>query len=117
MSEEKFSQYVEISERFHRLLASACGSSVVEKQLARAMALPFASPSGFVKVQAAASDAYNVLIVAQAQYRAVIEAIERRERARVEALMREHARIAHRNLQNPLKSKQALSQLSGGYLI
>ena len=46
LSEQKFSQYVELNERFHRLLASACGSGVVEKQLAKAVALPFASPSG-----------------------------------------------------------------------
>ncbi|WP_031363000.1 GntR family transcriptional regulator [Caballeronia sordidicola] len=117
LSEQKFSQYVELNERFHRLLASACGSSVVEKQLSKAMALPFASPSGFVKVQAVAPDAHNVLIVAQAQHRAVLEAIECREGARAEALMREHARIAHRNLQNALKNQQALSHLFGGNLI
>jgi GntR family transcriptional regulator, vanillate catabolism transcriptional regulator len=117
LSEQKFSQYIELNERFHRLLASACGSSVVEKQLSKAMALPFASPSGFVKVQAVAPDAHNVLIVAQAQHRAVLEAIERREGARAEALMREHARIAHRNLQNALKNQQALTQLFGGNLI
>lgn len=117
LSEPQFSQYIELNERFHRLLASACGSSVVEKQLSKAMALPFASPSGFVKVQAVAPDAHNVLIVAQAQHRAVLEAIERREGARAEALMREHARIAHRNLQNALKNQQVLSQLFGGNLI
>ncbi|QCP54090.1 GntR family transcriptional regulator [Trinickia violacea] len=117
MTEAKFSQYVELNERFHRLLASACNSSVVERQLAKAMALPFASPSGFVKVQAVAPDAYQVLVVAQAQHRAVLDAIERREGARAEALMREHARIAHRNLENALKNQTALTQLFGASLI
>ena len=115
--EAKFSRYVELNERFHRLLASACHSSVVERQLAKAMALPFASPSGFVKVQAAAPDAYQVLLVAQSQHRAVIDAIERREGARAEALMREHARIAHRNLENALHNQSTLSRLFGGNLI
>ncbi|WP_206951544.1 GntR family transcriptional regulator [Trinickia acidisoli] len=117
MGEAKFSRYVELNERFHRLLASACNSRVVESQLARVMALPFASPSGFVKVQAAAPDAYQVLVVAQAQHRAVLDAIARREGARAEALMREHARIAHRNLENALKSQTALSRLFGAKLI
>lgn len=115
--EAKFSRYVELNERFHRLLASACNSSVIERQLAKALALPFASPSGFVKVQAAAPDAYQVLVVAQAQHRAVVDAIERREGARAEALMREHARIAHRNLENALRNQSALSRLFGGNLI
>ncbi len=117
VSEQQFSQFVEVNERFHRMLASACGSSIVEKQLARAMALPFASPSGFVKVQAVSPQARDVLIVAQDQHRAVLEAIERREGARAEALMREHARIAHRNMQYALKNQHAMLQLSGGNLI
>lgn len=117
MGEGKFARYVEINERFHRLLASACNSRVVERQLAKAMALPFASPSGFVEVQSVAHDAYQVLVVAQAQHRAVLDAIERREGARAEALMREHSRIAQRNLENALKSQAARSRLFGAKLI
>lgn len=117
MSEAKFSRYVELNERFHRLLASACNSSVVERQLAKAVALPFASPSGFVEVQSVARDAYQVLVVAQAQHRAVLDAIERREGGRAEALMREHARIAHRNLENALENQAARARLSGAKLI
>lgn len=117
MDEARFSRYVEFNERFHRLLASACNSSVVERQLAKVVALPFASPSGFVKVQAAAPDAYQVLVVAQAQHRAVVDAIEHREGARAEALMREHARIAHRNLENALDNQAALAHLFGAKLI
>jgi GntR family transcriptional regulator of vanillate catabolism len=117
MGEAKFSRYVELNERFHRLLASACNSRVVERQLAKAMALPFASPSGFVEVQSIARDAYQVLVVAQAQHRAVLDAIERREGARAEALMREHARIAHRNLENALNNQAARSRLFGAKLI
>ena len=117
MSEAKFSGYVELNERFHRLLASACNSSVVERQLAKAMALPFASPSGFVEVQSVARDAYQVLVVAQAQHRAVLDAIERHEGARAEALMREHARIAHRNLENALNNEALRSRVFGANLI
>jgi GntR family transcriptional regulator of vanillate catabolism len=117
MGEAKFSRYVELNERFHRLLASACHSRVVERQLAKAMALPFASPSGFVEVQSVARDAYQVLVVAQAQHRAVLDAIERREGARAEALMREHARIARRNLETALKNQAARSRLFGAKLI
>lgn len=117
MSEAKFSGYVELNERFHRLLVLACNSSVVERQLAKAMALPFASPSGFVEVQSVARDAYQVLVVAQAQHRAVLDAIERREGARAEALMREHARIAHRNLENALNDGAMRSRLFGANLI
>ncbi|MBU4612629.1 GntR family transcriptional regulator [Achromobacter sp. GG226] len=117
MTADKFTQYIEVNERFHRLLAKACGSAVLERQLEKATSSPFASPSGFVMVQSMAADAHEVLVLAQAQHRGVIEAIEHREGARAEALMREHARIAHRNLKSAFDSQKAMTQLQGGNLI
>jgi GntR family transcriptional regulator of vanillate catabolism len=57
------------------------------------------------------------LVVAQQQHRAVLEAIERREGARAEALMREHARIAQQNLSEALASRQALARVPGAGLL
>jgi len=117
MTEEKFSHYIEVNEQFHRILAAASGSQVVERQIEKAMNSPFASPSGFVMVQSVAPDARDTLVLAQAQHRAVIEAIEQREGARAEALMREHARIAHRNLKSAVDNQKAMTKLLGGSLI
>ncbi|GAA5235584.1 GntR family transcriptional regulator [Verticiella sediminum] len=117
LSEAGFARYVALNERFHRLLAGACGSAVVERQIDKAVRLPFASPSGFVMVQSAGSDAREVLVLAQAQHRAVLDAIVHREGARAEALMREHARIALRNLERAFDSHAAMGRLQGGALI
>src|SRR5690606_25245214 len=117
MDDDKFSAYVEANERFHRLLARSCNSDVVERQLQKAINLPFASPSGFVMVQSVIPHARETLILAQSQHRAVVEAIELREGARAEALMREHARIAQRNLRSACESQKAMRQLQGGSLI
>jgi GntR family transcriptional regulator of vanillate catabolism len=45
-----------------------------------------------------------MLIVAQDQHRQVLDAIERREGSRAEAIMREHSRIAQRNLRDAVMS-------------
>lgn len=95
---ETFSAYVELNEQFHQMLIGLSGSRVVARQIERAAALPFASPSAFVGVQAVLPESRAILLVAQEQHRSVVEAIERREGARAEALMREHSRVAHRNL-------------------
>ena len=47
--------------------------------------------------------ARDMLIVAQDQHRQVLDAIERREGARAEAIMREHSRIAQRNLREAVR--------------
>jgi GntR family transcriptional regulator of vanillate catabolism len=64
--------------------------------------LPFASASAFVVEQANSPQARDMLIVAQDQHWQVLDAIERKEGARAEAIMREHSRLAQRNLRQAL---------------
>lgn len=106
LSEEMFSEYVRLNAQFHRLLAALPGSNVLAREIERVASLPFASPSGFVGVQvsnAHSAPARDMLVVAQHQHRQVLEAIERREGARAQALMCEHAHIARRNMQLALR--------------
>jgi GntR family transcriptional regulator of vanillate catabolism len=112
-----FARYVELNAAFHAGLVELADSPPVAHQLARAMALPFASPSGFVMAQALRPEARTLLIVAQDQHREVLAAIERREGARAEAIMREHARLARRNLDLALKDNAALAKVPGAALI
>jgi GntR family transcriptional regulator of vanillate catabolism len=115
--ERAFEGYVAGNERFHELLAEMAGSAVVARQLERVVSLPFASPNAFMSVQAATPDARETLLVAQDQHYQVLDAIERREGARAEAIMREHARIARRNLQRALAHQPSLKLVPGGALI
>jgi GntR family transcriptional regulator, vanillate catabolism transcriptional regulator len=112
-----FSGYVEHNALFHALLARMADSVAVQRQTERAAAQPFASPSAFVLVSTAGRQARDRLVIAHEQHHAVLEAIDRREGARAEALMREHARNAHHNLSTALLSRQGLQRLPGAGLI
>ncbi len=98
LDDEAFSSYVALNEKFHALLGEMAGSDVIAKELERVSSLPFASPSGFVVAQANSPRARDMLMVAQDQHWQVLDAIANREGTRAEALMREHSRIARRNL-------------------
>lgn len=116
LDDESFTRYVRLNQRFHTLLSEMAGSTVLARELERVVNLPFASPSGFVVVQANAPRARDMLIVAQDQHRQVIDAIGRREGARAEAIMREHSRIAQRNLREAMQG-QHLDRMPGVRLI
>jgi GntR family transcriptional regulator, vanillate catabolism transcriptional regulator len=116
LDDEAFANYVKLNEQFHALLSELSGSSVIAKELERVCGLPFASPSGFVIVQANTPKARDMLVVAQDQHWQVLDAIDRREGSRAESLMREHSRIAQRNLREVVLS-QTLNQLPGVSLI
>jgi GntR family transcriptional regulator of vanillate catabolism len=117
IGEAGFTDYMALNAHFHELLVEAAGSAVLARQIGRVVALPFASPSGFVLAQATRPEAPRILAIAQEQHRAVLEAIERREGARAEALMREHARLARRNLELVLRDQDSLRLVPGGALI
>ncbi|WP_315837992.1 GntR family transcriptional regulator [Bradyrhizobium prioriisuperbiae] len=114
---ETFSSYVTLNARFHALLAELSGSAPVIRQIDRASALPFASPSGFVMAQSALTEARQHLIIGQDHHHIVVDAIENREGARAEAVMREHARLAVRNLQLALRNRTSLDMLPALALI
>jgi GntR family transcriptional regulator of vanillate catabolism len=116
LNEEAFGSYVSHNEKFHALLEEMAGSEVLRREWERVIGLPFASPSGFVVSQANSPQARDMLIVAQDQHHQVLQAIERREGGRAEAIMREHSRLAQRNLSEAMRNTD-LEQLPGVRLI
>jgi len=103
-----FNKYVHFNERFHNLVGKLSSSSVIANEVERASNLLLASPSAFLKGQELIPDFQASLIIAQSQHRSILNAIERREGSRAEALSREHARLARRNLEFVLQSKPNL---------
>lgn len=98
LDEESFSKYIDLNARFHDVLVDMADSQFLKKELDRIYKLPFASPSGFVGVQSDSAFSRDLLVVAQDHHKQVLQAIEAREGTRAEMIMREHSRIAQRNL-------------------
>jgi GntR family transcriptional regulator of vanillate catabolism len=116
-TEDDFSHYVTANARLHALILDLAESPTLARQIDRAVALPFASPSAFVMAQALMPESRRVLLIAQDQHRCVVEAISNREGARAEAIMQEHARLAGRNLKLALRHEKAFARVPGGTLI
>ena len=102
--------YAARNREFHALLAEMSGSAILQRELARITALPFASPSAFLEDQTHLEALQRSLAVAQDQHRAIVEAIAHRESGRAEALAREHARAARRNVEYLLSQEAALRE-------
>lgn len=112
-----FELYVELNEAFHQELLALAHSAPLADAYARAVALPFASPSAFVALQAELPRSHRTLAAAQAQHHALLAAIEAGDGAAAEALARAHARLALENLDVALASEPARAKLPGANLI
>jgi len=101
-----FDAYADANARFHRALAALSGSRVIERELERVSRLPFAGPSAFIPhKEYFVSHRRRSLDLAQAQHRAIVEAITAREGARAEHLAREHARTARDDMELVLRER------------
>lgn len=106
--------YVALNASFHALITEMSGSDLLAREIDRVAAMPFASPSALVPLEPSSLATHHVLTIAQHQHHLVIEAIEARQGARAEDLMREHARNAQRNLKRGLATGRPLADLASG---
>ncbi len=104
-----FESYVSLNAQFHELLAALSGSGLIQREVARVSRLPLASPSAFLQGQEIIPDFRRSLAGAQEQHRQIVSAIRNREGARAEALCREHARLARRNLEHLMRGDPELA--------
>jgi GntR family transcriptional regulator of vanillate catabolism len=112
-----FEAYVELNEVFHTRLLELAGSTMLDSAMERAAALPFASPNAFLPAQFETPQSFDVLRLGQEHHRALLESIAGREGARAEAVAREHARLARRNLSAVLDRKDLFGKVPGAALI
>jgi GntR family transcriptional regulator of vanillate catabolism len=83
--------YAEMNQRFHALILEEAGSVIVAEALARNSRVPFAGPQALAFDKGNLAQMYQMLQYAHRQHHGIVDALERGEGARVEALMREHA--------------------------
>ncbi|HEX5393273.1 MAG TPA: GntR family transcriptional regulator [Rhodocyclaceae bacterium] len=96
LTAEDIGTWSRVNEDFHRAIVGAADSHVVADAIARNNHLPFASADSIVIDTAALNKEYQKLHFAQLQHQLVFDALEQRESARVEMLMREHAYVGLR---------------------
>ena len=113
---ETLVDFVPLNERFHAQLTALARSEVLARQLARVQALPFASPSSLLASQAELPGWRDILVVAQHQHRALVDAIEAADGASAESVGREHARLSRHNLDLAVEHGR-LAQFPGAQLL
>ncbi|MBK9364028.1 MAG: GntR family transcriptional regulator [Rubrivivax sp.] len=96
LTESEVARWTWLNQVFHGAIVEGTGSRVIADAIARNNHLPFASADSITIDRRALEREYRKLQMAQLQHRLIVEALRRRESARVETLMREHALIGVR---------------------
>jgi len=94
--EEDVGRWSRLNKRFHDTLVQSHESRVIADAIARNDHLPFASADSIALDRSDLRAEYEKLRIAQLQHQLVLDALDRRESARAEMLMREHAWVGFR---------------------
>jgi GntR family transcriptional regulator of vanillate catabolism len=114
---DTFGTYMELNESFHEELLTLAKSAMLRRSIEHVKTLPFASPSALVFARSKLPRAAEMILVGQEQHHAILEAVERRQAARAEALAREHAQLSLRNLEISLADEEIRDFVPGSPLI
>jgi GntR family transcriptional regulator of vanillate catabolism len=114
---ESFERYVALNEAFHSRLIKMAASPLLERTLEGVLSLPFASPSALVLQHAQLPESREILVIAHRHHLGLVEAISQRQGARADGIAREHARLAHTNLEIVLTHRGLLDDVPGAALL
>ncbi|MGG5823243.1 GntR family transcriptional regulator [Falsiroseomonas sp. HW251] len=107
MDAEATDAYVAMNAALHGAILEAAGNAALSRAVAMVEALPFAGASALVPSPASGPQRHRLLTFAHQQHHLLVEALEAGQGMRAEALAREHADNARRNLRLILESGDA----------
>lgn len=114
MELDDYAAYVEMNDRFHKLIMDGCGNSALRRMMDMLDGQPFASPSAMLPMQSSMEEGQQWMRQAHRTHHALVQAIERGQGSRAQALGEEHVEIARMNLDYALERPELAAELLPG---
>jgi GntR family transcriptional regulator of vanillate catabolism len=114
MGLDDYAAYVEMNNRFHELLVSGSGNTALARAIEMLNGLPFAAASAMLPMQSSIEAGHESMRLAHGQHHAMVQAMERGQGFRAQALGEEHVEIAGMNLEFALERPDVAAQVLPG---
>jgi GntR family transcriptional regulator of vanillate catabolism len=114
MKLDDYAAYVEMNDRLHGLIMQGCGNAALRRVMDMLAGQPFASPSAMLPMQSSMVEGQQWMQVAHRTHHALVQAIERGQSGRAQALGEEHVEIARMNLEYALERPELAAELMPG---
>ena len=110
-------EYKEMNGEFHDLLLKLADSAMLNRSLGHVSSLPFSGPNAFAFTGGDSREHIELLRFGQYQHANLLEAIEKGQGQRAEALAREHAQLALKIFSRALSRMDLLERIPGASLL
>lgn len=114
MELDDYAAYVEMNDRFHQLIMEGCGNVALKRVIEMLNGQPFAAPSTMLPMQSSMEEGHQWMRQAHRTHHAIVQAIERGQGSRAQALGEEHVEIARMNLEYALEKPELAAEIMPG---
>lgn len=112
LSLDDYAVYTDLNNRFHHAIVEGSGNSALIRAIEMNNRLPFAAASAMLPMQSAIEEGHQWLFMAHRQHHSLVQAMERGEGTRAQALASEHVQIAQMNLAYALERPELCVKLA-----
>jgi GntR family transcriptional regulator of vanillate catabolism len=115
MELDDYAAYVQMNDRFHKLIMQGSGNLALQRVMDMLDGQPFASPSAMLPMQSSMEEeGHQWMKQAHRTHHSLVQAIERGQGSRAQALGEEHVEIARMNLDYALERPELAAELMPG---
>jgi len=112
---DDYASYTDMNTRFHHLIMEGSGNSALIRAIEMNNRLPFAAASAMLPMQSKITEGRQFLFLAHRQHHSLVQAMEKGEGARAQALATEHVNIAQTNLVYALERPEASIKMAPAF--
>lgn len=107
---DDYTAYTQMNDRFHQLIIQGSGNQTLLRSIESINTLPFAAASALVPGPASVEQGKKWLLIAHNQHHAIVDAMEKGQSARAQAIAEEHVNISRQNLRYALERGEAATK-------
>lgn len=114
MDLDDYATYVEMNTRLHAAILEGSGNVALRRQMDMLNGQPFAAASAMLPMQSSMEEGHQWMKQAHRQHHALVQAIERGQGYRAQALCEEHVEIARMNLDYAMEKPDLVAEVMPG---
>lgn len=114
MDLDDYAVYVEMNTRLHAAILEGSGNVALQRTMEMLNGQPFAAASAMLPMQSSMEEGHQWMKLAHRQHHALVQAIERGQGYRAQALCEEHVEIARMNLDYAMEKPELAAKVMPG---
>jgi GntR family transcriptional regulator of vanillate catabolism len=114
MDLDDYAAYVQMNDRFHQLIIEGCDNVIVKRVMDMLNSQPFAAASAMLPMQSSMEEGHQWMRQAHRNHHSIVQAIERGQGSRAQAMGEEHVEIARMNFDYALEKPELVAEIMPG---